>query len=69
MADKLVHLEPVEGNYIGGVPAVPMDVTEAEAAELLAWSPPAFVVAPPVKPAKEPAHPASAPADSTETEE
>ena len=68
---KTVHLEPTDSAYIPGVPAVPMDVTEEEAAELLAWSPPAFVVAPPRKPAKGPAQSASAasPSDSTETEE
>jgi len=69
-AEKLVHLVPVEGFYIGGVPAIEMDVTEAEAAELLRYYPPAFVIA--EKPVKGPAaKPASAgdPTDSTETEE
>lgn len=67
---KTVHLEPTGSAYIPGVPAVPMDLPEDEAAELLAWSPPAFVVAP-KKPAKEPAPAPSAetPADSTVTED
>ncbi len=64
--DKLVHLVPTD-TYIAGVPAVEMDVTEEEAAELLRWSPPAFTVAP-KKPAKEPAQPVSAAADPTDTE-
>lgn len=58
---KLVHLEPTGDAFIPGVPAVPMDVTEAEADTLLAWTPPAFVVV--KEPGKGPAPAKSADAD------
>ena len=66
-----VHLIPTDSAYIPGVPAVEGDYEDDVAAELLSYHPAAFVVAPPVKPAKGPAQPASAetPSDSTETEE
>ena len=39
---RTIKLIPVPGAYIQGVPAVPMEVSEERAKELLAYSPPAF---------------------------
>jgi len=66
-----VHLIPTDSAFIPGVPAVEGDYEDETAAELLAWSPPAFVVAPIRKPVKGPAQAPSAetPSDSSETEE
>lgn len=47
-----VHLHPVEGASIYPYPAEEMDVDEELAAELLAYSPPAFTADPPPKPKK-----------------
>lgn len=43
----LVRLFPVPGNTIPGVPAIEQDVTPEQAAELLAYQPPAFTTDPP----------------------
>ena len=42
---KLIRIKPVPGVYVQGVPAMPMEVDEARAKELLAYTPPAFVKA------------------------
>lgn len=47
---KTVRLYPVEGVSIPGVPSQECEVTEAEAAELLAYIPAAFTVEPPKAP-------------------
>ena len=69
-ATKTIHLiptTPTTGYYIPNVPAVEGDYPADVAAELLSWSPPAFVIAEPEKdPA--PAPSAETPADSTVTE-
>ena len=61
---KTVHLYPVLGAFIPGVPAVECDVSPERAAELLAWYPPAFTTDPPDAPA-EPTPP-DAPAETPE---
>lgn len=53
MSDRIVHLVPTGTAYIPGVPAVECDVDEETAADLLAYSPPAFTVA--KRPARTPA--------------
>ena len=42
-APSLVRLNPVPGRYIPGVPDVAQDVSPERAAELLAYTPAAFV--------------------------
>ena len=51
-ARQKVRLVPVSGRYIPGVPAIAMTVSASRAAELLAYTPAAFVEAeePPAKP-------------------
>jgi hypothetical protein len=67
-AAKTVHLAPTGSAYIGGVPAVEGDYPAERAAELLAYFPPAFVIAEPAKePPPTPSDP-EPPADPTGTE-
>ena len=40
---RLVHIIPIEGVYIPGVPHREQDVTEAEWLEISRYKPPAFV--------------------------
>lgn len=43
---RLTRLYPTAHSYIPGVPAIEQDVDEARAAELLAYTPPAFTTDP-----------------------
>lgn len=54
-APEVVRLSPVPGAYIPGEPAVEREVSPAEAERLLAFEPPAYVLAedPPPAPAAE----------------
>jgi hypothetical protein len=54
---KTVHIYPIEGVFIGGVPAIEQDVTEAEAKRLLEYKPPAFVIDPLYGAAEDKQHP------------
>ena len=64
-ATELTRLYPTGTHYIPGVAAVECDVSPARAAELLAYSPPAFTTTPPPDvPATEP--PDSGPSESQE---
>ena len=50
MTQRLVRVHPLPDRYIPGVPHVVQDLLAAEAAALLAWTPPAFAVDPPESP-------------------
>lgn len=54
---KLVHIVPIEGVSIPGIPSIEQDVTTTQWHELQKYVPPAFTAAPADEPTEEPASP------------